>query len=122
VRLEALLRAEERAVTPDVGALFAGALTIWERVLNRQDVRDLFTGAEVLAELPFSLRDEHEGQPIVLRGTIDCVALAADGSVTVLEFKTGAPREAHERQLGVYVRAARALFPGRTVEGRLIYA
>jgi ATP-dependent exoDNAse (exonuclease V) beta subunit len=122
VRLETLLGAEERAVTPDVAGLFTAALTIWERVRARQDLRDLFTGAEVLAELPFSLRDEHEGQSIVLRGTIDCLALGADGSVRVLEFKTGAPRETHERQLGVYVRAARALFPDRQVEGRLIYA
>jgi hypothetical protein len=42
--------------------------------------------------------------------------------VTVLELKTGRPAPEHERQLAIYLTAARALFPGTPVEGRLVYA
>jgi RecB family exonuclease len=122
VRLETLLRPEERAVTPDIPAVLASALAMWDRLLERKDLQALFEGADVLAEVPFSLRDTVDGEPALLRGTIDCVALAANGAVTVLEFKTGARRDVHERQLLVYVRAVRALFPGRPVEGLLVYA
>jgi len=47
---------------------------------------------------------------------------SAGRSVLVVEIKTGASREIHQRQLDVYVAAARALFPGATVEGRLVYS
>jgi hypothetical protein len=40
----------------------------------------------------------------------------------VLEFKTGAPSEAHLRQLDAYIQAARALFPGSPVDGRVVYS
>jgi hypothetical protein len=39
-----------------------------------------------------------------------------------LDFKTGAPRESDQRQLEIYVAAARALFPGSSVTGQLVYA
>jgi hypothetical protein len=42
--------------------------------------------------------------------------------VLVLELKTGKPLAEHRQQLDVYIGAARALFPGASVEGRLIYA
>jgi hypothetical protein len=41
--------------------------------------------------------------------------------MTVLELKTGRRRDWHERQLDLYVRAARCLFPGVAVDGRLVY-
>jgi RecB family endonuclease NucS len=41
--------------------------------------------------------------------------------VIVVEIKTGRAWPEHQAQLAVYVEAARALFPGSEVEGRLIY-
>jgi ATP-dependent exoDNAse (exonuclease V) beta subunit len=78
--------------------------------------------------VPFSYlaEDASAGGPpsraVILRGTIDCLIQRDDGSVVVLEFKTGRPRPGHRRQLDLYVDAARNLFRGAAVEGRLIYA
>ena len=41
--------------------------------------------------------------------------------MTVIEVKTGAARPEHESQLALYLEAARALFGGRQVDGRLLY-
>ena len=91
------------------------------RLTGRDEVRALAAG-QVLTEVPFSMRVERDEKPLILRGSIDCLAQAPDGSITVLEFKTGNPRPAHDRQLQLYVEAARALFPGRPVSGLLIHA
>jgi ATP-dependent helicase/nuclease subunit A len=122
VRIEAMIRPEERAVTADLDGLIASTLEVWSRLADREDLRTLFAGATVLSEVPFSLRADGPGGAVLLRGTIDCLAVAADEAVTVLEFKTGPRRGAHQRQLDLYVRAARALFPGRDVRGVLIHA
>jgi hypothetical protein len=42
--------------------------------------------------------------------------------MTVLELKTGKPAPEHDKQLEIYLTAARAMFPGTPVEGRLVYA
>ena len=57
----------------------------------------------------------------VLRGTIDCLIRTAPGRMTVLEFKTGRPRDEHRLQLDLYRRAAERLFPGMVVDARLVY-
>ncbi|MBA2302264.1 MAG: UvrD-helicase domain-containing protein [Acidobacteria bacterium] len=119
---KALITPEERAVTADLERVLDVALETWDRVRGRDDVTALMASADVLAEVPFSMRVRDDGREVILRGTIDCLAVRPDGSVSVLEFKTGGRRDAHARQLDLYVRAARELFPGRTVEGRLIYA
>ena len=81
-----------------------------------------------LFEVPFSHLDRSSssragGRDAVLwRGTIDCLARAPDGRITVLEFKTGGARPEHDRQIELYVAAARAMFPNAAVEGRLVYA
>jgi ATP-dependent helicase/nuclease subunit A len=69
-------------------------------------------------EVPVALR---EGDT-VWRGAVDTLVEATDGSLTVLEFKTGRPAPAHDRQLARYVEAIAALRPGIRVDGRLIYA
>ncbi|HJR58422.1 MAG TPA: UvrD-helicase domain-containing protein [Vicinamibacterales bacterium] len=117
-----LVRADERAVTANLDRVVASALEIWERFCGRDDVVALMRSADVIAEVPFSMRVDERGEVAVVRGTIDCLAIVPDGSITVVELKTGGRRDAHQRQLEVYVRAARALFPGARVEGRLIYA
>ena len=58
----------------------------------------------------------------LVRGTIDCVVRSASDRMTVLEFKTGRPRDEHRLQLDVYRRAAERLFPGCAIDARLVYA
>jgi ATP-dependent exoDNAse (exonuclease V) beta subunit len=57
----------------------------------------------------------------VLRGVIDCLAFRPQGEVVVVDFKTGTRREADRRQLRAYVDAVRAMYPGASVEGCLVY-
>ena len=120
--VRALIRPEERAVAADVDRAVAAAVEHWRRLSERADVRGIIAGAEVFSEVPFSLRIVEGGAPVILRGTIDALAIAPDGAVTVVEFKTGTPRTEHERQLQLYVDAARALFPGSEVTGLLVHA
>ena len=57
----------------------------------------------------------------IVRGTIDCL-ITSNEKVTVLEFKTGRPRDEHRLQLDLYRQAAERLFPDCAVDGRLVYA
>lgn len=116
-----LLRPEERAASLNADAVAAQAARTWTAVAARDQVVALLASADVMAEVPFSLRMDDEGGPMILRGTIDGVAIAGDGAVSVIEFKTGSPHPVHQDQLDLYVRAARELFPGRPVEGVLVY-
>ena len=117
----ALLRPEERAAAPHAEQIVLEASRIWSAVAGRPEVVRLLAAPEIAAEVPFSLRVDDSGGAVILRGTIDGLAVAADGTVTVIEFKTGRRRAVHQEQLQVYVRAARSLFAGRSVEGLLIY-
>jgi hypothetical protein len=73
-------------------------------------------GVRVIFEAAYSRR---HGDAIE-RGAVDC--LVVDGSsALLLEFKTGAPRDAHRDQLNAYVDAMRAAWPDLRVDGRLVY-
>ena len=115
-----LIRAEERAALDDVEAVIASAAETWRALRERADVADLLDAPVVLTEVPFSMRLPPPDTAIV-RGTIDCVVIGADGEVTVVEFKTGRRHPSHQSQLDLYVSAARLLFPGGAVTGRLVY-
>ena len=95
------------------------AIGAWRTMRARPDVVALLESGRPHYEVPFSLHDPESAT--ILRGTIDCLVQRPDGAVTVVEFKTGARRTIHERQLSIYVRAAAALFPSSRVEGLLIY-
>ena len=121
---------EERA-RPDSRQLAVDAAAVFRRVLSRPEVAELVHG-NCLFEVPFSMcRDDLDedpgpdhyevGGPAILRGTIDCVLLRADGRLTVIELKTGEPQSHHQRQLSLYVDAARSLFPEAAVDGRVVY-
>ena len=87
---------------------------------SRPEVARLLSSGERIHELPFSY--VAPGQPgRVLRGTIDCLVRQPDGSIVVIEFKTGAPSPAHTAQLDLYVGAARDIFPGAPVSGVVVY-
>jgi ATP-dependent helicase/nuclease subunit A len=121
-RALALVRPEEEGAD-DAVAVAAQAARLFAALSRRDEVRSVLGGAACLYEVPFSLRlaSGPDGDGCVVRGTIDCVARLPAGRVVVVEMKTGRRRSWHERQLGIYVRAARALFPSAEVEGRLVY-
>jgi ATP-dependent helicase/nuclease subunit A len=116
-----LLRAEERASLQDVDSTIGAAITAWNAIRRRLDVAQLLASGRCLHEVPFSMRRDRDGRSQVLRGTIDCLVQRNDGSIAVLEFKTGKRRSSHEQQLALYVEAARILFPHAAIEGHLIY-
>ena len=98
------------------------------RSLSRPDVAALLRHPVALHEVEFSMRlaDENHGSDeetaVIVRGTIDCLVAEPGGPITVVEVKTGRPEESHDRQLDLYVQAARQLFPGAEVRGALVYA
>ena len=123
---------EERARSDSRG-LVVDTVAVFRRALSRPEVTELLRG-DCLFEVPFSMRrdnldqdpgrdddDDEEGGMAVLRGTIDCLLRQADGRLTVIEFKTGGPQPHHQRQLSLYLDAARALFPEATVDGAVVY-
>ncbi len=83
----------------------------------RAEVRELITGEDVDYEVPLSWLGS-DGSTV--RAVLDCVVAHKDGRITVVEFKTGRPREADERQLTDYVEGLGRLLPGKIVSGRII--
>ena len=121
-RVIELMTGAERA-RQDHRQVAAEAAAIYDRALAQPDVATLLAG-DCLFEVPFSMRrdDVDPGKGVVIvRGTIDCLCRGADGRLTVFELKTGGVQPHHERQLSLYVDAARALFPDAAVNGRVIY-
>ena len=121
--LEALLRDDERAEIEDVPALLASAREALAGIRGHPDIVEIFgNGESVISrrhEVPFSWRSP---DGTIVRGVFDCLVEWATGVVEILEFKTGLPSSEHQRQLEVYVAAAQAIFPTRSVQGRLIYS
>ena len=85
---------------------------------RREDVGRVYASGDALHEVPFTMQVDGTW----LRGTIDCVVRDARGCLTVLEFKTGRPRPEHRTQVELYRRAVEDMFPGHSVEARLVYA
>ena len=98
-------------------------------------------GGHRLYEVPFSLRTNPPSAPAPAEAhttgsmnAIDAEAVVTRGARSTVwssatmagwlwsKLKTGVPRPSHQRQLDIYVEAARALFPGVPVTGKLIYA
>jgi len=123
--LEELLRNQERILVDDAVALVDRTDATLERLLGHAEIAEMFDESSARVswrryEVPFSLR---AADGTLVRGSIDCVIRMTTGDIEVLEFKTGQRVPEHERQLDVYVEAARALFPeAQVVHGRLIYA
>ena len=116
-----LLRPEERVDVPDGEALIAAVARLYSALRTRPDVQAILTGGRCLYEVPFSYAPpDRPGERV--RGAIDCLVLAEDGSATVVEFKTGARRPEHERQVELYVQALRVALGHDRVQSRVIYA
>ncbi|HQZ40716.1 MAG TPA: UvrD-helicase domain-containing protein [Vicinamibacterales bacterium] len=101
----------------EVRDLVARAVVLCRGVLSDPGVQALFERGTVVFEAAYSRRLE-EG--CIERGAIDCLVVG-EAVATVVEFKTGAPRAAHQDQLAAYLEAVRGWYPGRRVEGHLVY-
>jgi ATP-dependent helicase/nuclease subunit A len=119
-RALSLLAPTERTLLRAPAAAGLAAARLWLD-LTRHPVFEALASSEQLFEVPFSLRSPDEPST-VLRGVMDCLALAPSGAITIVELKTGARDPVHDVQLSTYVAGARALFPGRPVEGVLVYS
>ena len=123
--VEVVEAAAYRAVRPadnltdaDSRAVVARAARLYQRARQHPQVAAIYGRSEVWHEVPFSTTTD--GGRLV-RGTIDCIAGSAGGEITVLEFKTGRPRDWHGAQLRLYQQAVERLFPGRQVRAELVY-
>jgi ATP-dependent exoDNAse (exonuclease V) beta subunit len=114
------IRPEELVDVEDPGAAAAGVAAAYLAFRRRDDVVAWLSSGRVEYEVPFSFRPPDRPTELV-RGAIDCVVSGPDGTLTVLEFKTGAPRPDHTAQAAIYAEALRASWPGRNVDFKILY-
>lgn len=91
-----------------------GALT---HLSGRPDILEFISEPDVRHEVALSWQ---AADGSTLRAVVDAVVRRPDGSVLLVEFKTGAPRDADTRQLQAYVDGVRRLIPETIVDGRMI--
>jgi RecB family exonuclease len=118
--LARLIRDEETVEAGDVEQVFNQARNAYLALCAQPALAAALESGDALFEVPFSVRPA--SSQFILRGTFDCLIQRRDGGMTVLELKTGKPAPEHEKQLEMYLTAARAMFPGTPVEGKLVYA
>jgi ATP-dependent helicase/nuclease subunit A len=114
---DGLVSDEERATVAELEAAVARAVALHQRLARRADVVALFAEGTAAFEVPLSLYEDGR----VLRGTIDCLVRRPDGTLLVIEVKTGPPRPEHAHQLETYLAAIRALGPGIRATGCLVH-
>jgi len=102
----------------DLAARVEEAVAAYKALSVRPDLRELYASGDPFHEVPFTMVADGR----IVRGTIDCLVRTAADRVTVLEFKTGRRRDEHQAQIATYRLAVQALFPGATVDARLVYA
>jgi hypothetical protein len=107
----------DETVRGEPDASRAAVLDAIASLAGRPEVAALISGSHVQHEVPVSVRAP---DGTVIRAVVDMIVQRPDGVVTVVELKTGAPREADARQLAAYVEAIRALAPSLIVESRMI--
>jgi ATP-dependent helicase/nuclease subunit A len=113
-----LLRGDEIEDAAGIDRVIDAAIASHAAICARDDIRTLYASGSRRHEIPFTMRVDGR----VLRGTVDCLVQAAPGQFVVLEFKTGRPRPEHQAQVELYQAAMREVFPGATIEARVIYA
>ena len=111
-----LLHTHEAVDIEDRATLCRDAARAYRAICARPDLRELYRGGDALHEVPFTMVADGR----IVRGTIDCI-IAADESITVLDFKTGQARPGHAHQVELYGKAVQAMYPGRRVDARVIY-
>ena len=118
--LRRLITDDELAESAELDQLLKGACDAYRALSAQPALSSALESGEAFFEVTFSVRSA--GSAAILRGTFDGLVRRRDGGVTVLELKTGKAIPEHEQQLSIYLTAARALFPGTAVEGKLVYA
>jgi len=101
----------------DLTAPVEEAIARFRALSAQQGLRELYQSGRAFHEVPFTMAVDGR----ILRGTIDCLVEIAPDRVAVLEFKTGRRRVEHQAQADVYRLAAEGLFPGASVDARLVY-
>ena len=99
------------------GRLLARAAAAVHALAGHPEARVVLQSMDRWHEVPLLFREAD----VIWSGAADIVGLTGE-RLLVLEWKTGAPAEAHRVQLDRYVRALRSLGPDRVVEGALVYA
>jgi ATP-dependent helicase/nuclease subunit A len=117
--LRQLLSDEERQNVNNLDGLIQTARRCYLDLVEHPELRKALKAGDAIFEVPFSVRLSDDR--VVLRGSFDCLVRRSDRGITLLELKTGRPLPEHDAQLEIYLRAARALYPGADVEGHLIY-
>jgi len=112
--------AQERMQVDDPERVATSAASLYITLRTRDDVVALLARGVCHYEVPFSFRAPERPAEIV-RGSIDCVVEGFDGRMTVVEFKTGAPRPSHDAQVAIYTRALQAIWPDRVIESNIVY-
>lgn len=118
--LERLIRDEETVEVDEIEQVLTEARVAYFALCGQPDLSEALDSGDALFEVPFSVRPA--ASQMILRGTFDCLIRRRDGGITVLELKTGKAAPEHDEQLEMYVTAARAMYPGTPVEGKLVYA
>jgi hypothetical protein len=118
--LTRLIRDDEAEDIDDLEQLVGQARDAYVALCVQPALATILESGDATFEVPFSVRAA--ASHTILRGTFDCIVRRRDGGVTVVELKTGQPAPEHAQQLETYLTAARALFPGTVVEGKLVYA
>jgi ATP-dependent exoDNAse (exonuclease V) beta subunit len=112
-----LMRDHEIDGVADLDATGNAACEAYASICACEDVRALYKAGRALHEIPFTM--SMVGR--IVRGTIDCVVETAPGALTLLEFKTGRERLEDRQQVQLYLQALRRLFPGASIDARLVY-
>src|SRR5687768_11174524 len=111
-----LLRREHTDAAFDPGIV--GEVVVRFRAFrDRSELKKHYEAGAVFHEVPFSFAAD--GQ--IIRGAIDCLIRLGDGSIRILEFKTGRRRDEHVLQAEIYRRAAETIFAD-TVTVDVVYA
>ena len=114
-----LVRAEELVDVGDERAVAVAAAALYRRLRSRPDVSATLAAGACYYEVPFSyVAPDRPG--MVIRGAVDCLVVHGR-TATILEFKTGTPREAHKEQAALYADAVRAALPVDQVKIEIIY-
>jgi ATP-dependent exoDNAse (exonuclease V) beta subunit len=115
------LRPDESTDVADEDALVGRAAALYSSLRTRAEVVALLGAGDWYTEVPFSYVPPERPETLI-RGVIDAVVLSPDGTRTVVEFKTGAPRPEHDAQAAIYARALADALGSGPVAVRILYA
>jgi ATP-dependent exoDNAse (exonuclease V) beta subunit len=116
-----LVDVADRVDLPDIQATASEALARYKAFREQPEVAAVLASGTSYHEVPFSFLPP-DGDGACIRGSIDCLVAAPDGSLTILEFKTGQPRPEHQAQAALYARAVEAALGSGPVRAVVCYA